>query len=106
MVHTSRHIPSFFFEIDDVYCGQDFIMVKIAELAWPRWMVVWVHHHSMTHHSRYGRWMRRPKHPAWRATHRAASTHYQSTLDIAMLLVGVVPHGPSPEALASSIPAA
>ena len=92
MVHISRPTPwLFLFEIDDVYCGQDFIMVKIAEPELPWWMVVWVHHNSEPHHSRYGRLMRRPKHPAWRATHRAASKHHQSSLAIAMLLVGRVP---------------
>ena len=63
-------------------------MVKIAEPEWPRWMVVWVHHHSMTHHSRYGRLFRRPKYSAWRASHRAASKSYSSIVAIAMVLVG------------------
>ena len=75
-----------FFEIDDVYCGGDFIMVKIAEPEWPRWMVVWVHHHSMTHHSRYGRLFRRLKYSAWRASHRAASKSYSCIVAIAMVL--------------------
>ena len=63
-------------------------MVKIAEPEWPRWMVVWMHHHSMTHHTRYGRLFRRPKYPAWRATHRAASKSYPSNVAIAMVVVG------------------
>ena len=55
-------------------------MVKIAEPEWPRWMIVWVHHHSMTHHSRYGRLFRRPKYSAWRASHRAASNDSEDAL--------------------------
>ena len=63
-------------------------MVKIAEPEWPRWMVVWVQHSSMTQHSRYGRLFRRPKYSAWRASHRAASKSYSSIVAIAMVLVG------------------
>ena len=80
--------PDFLFLIDDVYCGRDFIMVKIAEPVWPRWMVVWVQFHSLMHHTRDGRLFRRPIYAAWRATHRAASRCYPSNVAIAMMVVG------------------
>ena len=76
--------PRIYFEIDNVYCGEDFIMVKIADPEWPRWMVVWIHE-SMMHVSRMGFLWRRPKYPIWTATHRAAFK-CQSVIDICLYL--------------------
>ena len=76
---------SFFFEVDDVYCGADFVMVQIADKTWPRWMVIWIHH-GKGRCSRYGRLMRRPTLAYFRATSRANSKPQpwlNSVLDLA-----------------------
>ena len=62
------------FDVDDVYCGADFIMVRLADKTWPRWMVIWnvyggVNGQLRSH--RYGRLERRPKWADFRATSRA-----------------------------------
>ena len=76
--HTRPSVDRLHFVIDDVYCGADFIMVQLADAAWPRWMVVWIHHSSPSccGESRHGRLERRRKQhwlAAWRATYRVAS---------------------------------
>ena len=57
----TRPLTHYYFNIDGVFCGEDFVAVQIAEPGWRRWMVVWIHHQSFTRCSRYGRLMRRRK---------------------------------------------
>ena len=73
------------FFIDDFYCGNDFIMVKVADPQWPRWMVVWVHHHIRSQPSRMGCLMRRPRYAHWTATHKEAF-RLQTVIDISLYL--------------------
>ena len=85
-LYDARGRPGFCFQIDDVYCGADFIMVKIADPRWPRWMVVWILH-SLTQSSCHGRLKRRLRFFAWKATHRAAASKRRPSIcDIGLQL--------------------
>ena len=78
------------FAVDDVYCGEDFVMVQLGysqcrsmrfhDMSY-RWMVVWIHHGGPSwmvdglwmDGSRYGQLLRRPIVANFRATSRANS---------------------------------
>jgi hypothetical protein len=89
------------FAVDDVYCGEDFVMVQLGysqclsmrfhDMSY-RWMVVWIHHGNHRC-SRHGQLLRRPTLADFKAT-SFANSRRQPWLSSVLNLAGLVQWSP------------